>query len=169
MALAARVVTLIAVGISTLAAAAPASAAAPPACWNASLWARPDTPRTFELYCPRSEHATVAAGPQSARLELLQADGEMLFVRLTPEATAPERDSFTLRLTGPAGAADQVVQITNIPLSATRRRAAIRSTSRGARAGRRPSRSSSTSSAAMTSTMTSRCAVAGRARMSTRR
>jgi hypothetical protein len=114
---AARIAILLAVVTGLLAGAGPASAVSPPTCWNAAVWARPGTARTVELYCPRNEHAEVAAGPESSQLELLRSDGELLQVRLTPTATAPEHETFTLHLSGPAGPADQIVQVTNVPLS----------------------------------------------------
>jgi hypothetical protein len=117
MALASRIATLALACGAAVAIAGPAAAATPPACWNAELWARPGSARTVELYCPRSEHAEIAAGPASAQLELLRSDGELIELRLTPTAAAPEHDSFTLHLTGAAGDADQIVQVTSIPLS----------------------------------------------------
>jgi hypothetical protein len=117
MALASRIAILALACGAALATAGPAAAVSPPTCWNAELWARPGSARTVELYCPRNEHAAVSADPASAQLDLLRSDGELIELRLTPAAAAPEHDSFTLHLSGPAGDADQVVQVTSIPLS----------------------------------------------------
>ena len=110
-----RIAIVLAAGAGLLASAAPAAAVSPPSCWNAAVWARPGTARTVELYCPRNEHAQVTVGPASSQLELLRSEGELLELRLTPTATAPEHESFTLRLSGPAGDADQVVQVHERP------------------------------------------------------
>jgi hypothetical protein len=93
-----------------------AGAAEAPGCWNAEVWARPGLTRTYELYCQRVDTIEVVAEPHATRLEGL-AQGTMLKFRLTPDADAPELDTFTLKLTGPGGSRDETVSIHNVPLS----------------------------------------------------
>jgi hypothetical protein len=99
-----------------LALAGPAAAAEPPSCWNTEVWARPGLTREYQLYCPRTERVEVVAEPHGTRFEGL-VNGASLKFRLTPDADAPEHDTFTLRLTGPGGSSDEDVRVTNVPLS----------------------------------------------------
>jgi hypothetical protein len=101
---------------AVLASAGPAPAAEAPRCWNPAVWARPDIARTFELYCPRAERIELVTQPTASRFEGL-VRGESFKFRLTPEADAPQRDSFTIRLTGLGGSQEQDIAITNVPLS----------------------------------------------------
>ena len=96
--------------------ALPASAAEAPMCWNPDVWARPGITRTYELYCPRTDDVEVVSQPHDTRFEGLVLNQAVRF-RLTPAASAPEHDTLTLRLTGPGGTTDQVVAVTNVPLS----------------------------------------------------
>ena len=105
-----------AASLGTLCAAAgPAAASDAPQCWNAEVWARPDVARTFELYCPRAERIELVTEPTASRFEGL-VRGESFRFRLTPEASAPEHDTFTVRLTGLGGSREQQIAITNVPL-----------------------------------------------------
>ena len=93
-----------------------AAAAEPPRCWNPDVWARADVTRTYELYCPRTVDAELLSAPAKTLFEGL-VQGEQLKFRLTPQADAPEHDELRLRLTGAGGSTDQVIAITNVPLS----------------------------------------------------
>ena len=105
-----------AASLGTLCAAAgPAAASDAPQCWNAAVWARPDIARTFELFCPRAERIELVTEPTASRFEGL-VRGESFTFRLTPEAGAPEHDTFTVRLTGLGGSREQEIAITNVPL-----------------------------------------------------
>ena len=99
-----------------LATAVPASAAEAPQCWNTQVWARAEITRTYQLYCPRTDNVEVLSEPRDSLFEGL-VQGENVKFRLTPEATAPEHDEFTLRLTGPGGSTDAVVRVHNVPLT----------------------------------------------------
>jgi hypothetical protein len=102
--------------IGLLAWTASASAATPPQCWNPEIWARPGLTRSFSLYCPGTEHVEVVSEPQRSRFEGL-VQGETVKFRLTPDADVPEHDELILRLTGPGGSTDQVIAVTNVPLT----------------------------------------------------
>jgi hypothetical protein len=99
-----------------LAGAVPAAAAEPPTCWNPEVWARPDVTRTYELYCPRTVDVELVSAPTSTRFEGL-VQGERVKFRLTPQADAPEHDELRLRLTGAGGSTDQLIAITNVPVT----------------------------------------------------
>ena len=99
-----------------LVSAAPAAAAETPRCWNPEVWARPDVTRTYELYCPRTVDVELLSAPTKTLFEGL-VQGEQVKFRLTPQADAPEHDELKLRLSGAGGSTDQVIAITNVPLT----------------------------------------------------
>lgn len=72
--------------------------------------------RQYELYCPRTDAVELISEPQDSVFSGL-VQGEYVRFRLTPAASAPENDEFTLRLTGPGGVTDEVIEVTNVPLS----------------------------------------------------
>ncbi|HEX4344176.1 MAG TPA: hypothetical protein VHZ31_01310 [Solirubrobacteraceae bacterium] len=116
MALRRLALVAVAVAGAALAFAGPAQAVDPPSCDATTIWARPGIAHVHELSCWGVDSVELASPPQHARLEGLVLSYEVKF-RLTPDASSPEDDAFTLHLTGQGGTTDQVIHIDTVPLS----------------------------------------------------
>jgi hypothetical protein len=94
-----------------------ASAAAPPTCWQDDAWARPGIQRSYVLYCPPSDQASVASAPDHVAVTDVSLAGDVLHFTLLPDADAAQDETMQVHLSGPTGEATVPIHIHVVPLS----------------------------------------------------